>query len=356
MPVVTNGRIIYVEHPTGYYEPGVHTKYVEEQLDTDAVPLDGGILVKVLALSSDPYMRHRMRDESIPLFAPALKLSEPLDNVAVGKVIRSEDPAYSAGDYVAGYFTFENYSVYPGKFRHSFQSCKKIKKIPGTSLSAYAGLLGLAGQTAYQGWNMFGKEKAKNSKTLFISVAAGAVGSFLLEYVKAIHPHLKVIASAGTKAKIDLLRSLGADVAFNYKEQDVASVLAEHGPIDIYWDNTAGPTADAALCNMNTFGQIIACGAISSYNEDGGAVKHFEKIFERCLSINGFLINFGEEGQKALLNFDEEVPALIQAGKIHLREHRFEGLRSAENALRAVHTGENLGKAVIIVDEEGGRP
>lgn len=77
MPTVTNGRIIYVKHPTGYYEPGVHTKYVEEQLDTDTVPLTGGILVKVLAISSDPYMRHRMRDESIPLFAPALKLGEP---------------------------------------------------------------------------------------------------------------------------------------------------------------------------------------------------------------------------------------------------------------------------------------
>ena len=95
--------------------------------------------------------------------------------------------------------------------------------------------------------------------------------------MKAIHPHLKIIASAGTKAKVDLLKTLGADVTFNYKEQDVASILAEHGPIDMYvlnievlmgypyssdiinryWDNTAGPTADAALCNMSMFGLII---------------------------------------------------------------------------------------------------
>ena len=77
MPIVTNERVIYVQHPTGFYEPGVYTKYVKEELDTDTVPLDGGILVKVFAVSSDPYMRHRMRDESIPLFAPALRLGAP---------------------------------------------------------------------------------------------------------------------------------------------------------------------------------------------------------------------------------------------------------------------------------------
>ncbi|CAL1714159.1 unnamed protein product [Somion occarium] len=353
MPKVTNGRVIYVKHPTGYYEPGVHTKYVEEQLDTDTVPLNGGILVKILAISSDPYMRHRMRDENIPLFAPPLKIGEPLDNFSVGKVIRSEDPAYAPGDYVSGYFTFENYVVHPGNITHVFKFCTKIPKLPGLPMSAFVGILGMPGKTAYQGW-LFAKEKAKTSKTLYISVAAGAVGTFLIEYVKTIHPHLKIIASAGTPAKIDLLKSIGADVAFNYKETDIAKVLAEHGPIDIYWDNASGSTLDAALCNMSTFGLIVSCGAISSYNEDQGAVKHFEKVFERSLSIHGFIVGIGDEAKRALVEFEKEIPPLVLAGKIKLREHRFYGLKSAEQALRSVHTGENFGKAVVIVDEEGG--
>lgn len=86
-------------------------------------------------------------------------------------------------------------------------------------------------------------------------------------------------------------------------------------------------------------------------------VKHFEKIFERSITVHGFLVYDGtEEGAKVLAQFNDDISPLIQAGKIHLREHRFEGLQSAEQALRAVHTGNNFGKAVIIVDEEGGRP
>lgn len=77
MPVVTNGRVIYVEHPKAYYEPGVHTKYVEEQLDTDTVPLNGGVLIKTLLISADPYMRYRMRDPSVPHFSPALVIGQP---------------------------------------------------------------------------------------------------------------------------------------------------------------------------------------------------------------------------------------------------------------------------------------
>lgn len=74
MPIVKNGKVIYTTHPEGAYEPGVHTKYVEEDLDTDAVALNGGILVRLIAISSDPYMRYRMRPEDQPMFAPAVPL------------------------------------------------------------------------------------------------------------------------------------------------------------------------------------------------------------------------------------------------------------------------------------------
>ena len=77
MSIVTNGRLLYVAHPMVFQEPGVHTKYVEEELDLDSVPLNGGILIKTLALSSDPYIRARMRDPSIPNIFPPLALNHP---------------------------------------------------------------------------------------------------------------------------------------------------------------------------------------------------------------------------------------------------------------------------------------
>ncbi|KAK7680402.1 hypothetical protein QCA50_016642 [Cerrena zonata] len=357
MPVVTNGRVVYVEHPVGseLYQPEKHSKYVEEQIDTDTVPLNGGVLIKVLAISSDPYMRHRMRDDDLPLFCPPLIKGELIDNFSVGKIIRSENPEFAPGDYVIGYFSFENYHVYPSGVTNAFKHCIKVPKIPGLPLSAFVGVLGLAGRTAYTGWQLYGQEKAKTSKTLFISGGAGAVGTCLIELVKTLHPDLKIIASAGTQQKIDLLKSLGVDVAFNYKEDDAVKVLAENGPIDIYWDNTSGYQTDAALQNINMHGVIIACGAIAGLNdEEKGVVRHFEKIFERSVHVYGFLFRTGEDSEKAFHAFDKEVIPLIVQGKIQNREHRFIGLQNAGKALQSVHTGENFGKAVIIVDPEGG--
>ena len=74
MPIVKNGKLVYVKHPEGHYQPGVHSKYIEEELDTDAVPLNGGVLVRLIAMSSDPYMRYRLREVDVPMFAPAIPL------------------------------------------------------------------------------------------------------------------------------------------------------------------------------------------------------------------------------------------------------------------------------------------
>lgn len=137
----------------------------------------------------------------------------------------------------------------------------------------------------------------------------------------------------------------------------------------------SGAQTDAALVNMSMFGLILACGAIAGLNkEDEGIVRvstrfciklnhdtysfppvqHFEKIFERYLTVQGFLFRTGPDAERAFNEFDQEVFPLLQAGKIQNREHRFIGLQNSEKALLAVHTGENFGKAVIIVDEEGG--
>ncbi|KAH8102035.1 alcohol dehydrogenase [Cristinia sonorae] len=353
MPVVTNGKLIYTAHPEREYEHGVHSKYVEEELNTDTIELNGGILVRLIAISSDPYMRYRMRDKSIPMFAPALTIGEPMDNFAVGQVVRSEDPNFTVGDYAAGFFEFANYSVYPGKSSHAFKFCFKVPKVPGLPLSSYTGTFGLAGKTAYTGWHLWGKEKAKTSKTLFVSGAGGALGLFLLEYVRIVSPHLKIIATAGTAEKLELCKKAGADVVFNYKEVDLEKALAEHGPIDIYWDNTAGPILDAALANINFFGLIIACGAVSEINHDPSAyVKYFGKIFQHCVTVHGFIFRFGPDAVRASEEFNKEVPPLVAAGKITILEDRFQGLKEAGRALESVHSGKNLGKAVVIVGEE----
>ena len=77
MPTVKNGSVYYVQHPTSLIEPEVNLKYVEEEIDLENVPLNGGVLVKVIAVSSDPYMRYRFRDPSIEMYCPPVRLGEP---------------------------------------------------------------------------------------------------------------------------------------------------------------------------------------------------------------------------------------------------------------------------------------
>ncbi|EKM57042.1 uncharacterized protein PHACADRAFT_254567 [Phanerochaete carnosa HHB-10118-sp] len=356
MPPVRNGTIYYVKQPTDKIIPGETVKYVEEEIDLDNVPLNGGILLKIVAVSSDPYMRYRMREpeSSLAAFCPPLQLNKPVDNFGVATVIRSEDPDFKPGDFLDGFFNFQEYSLWPPPpdQKHFLRYIQKIDRPASIPASAYTGTLGLAGKTAYVGFDTFAKEKCKQSKTLFVSGAAGPLGTFVCEYAKICNPNIKVIGSAGSPEKIKILKEIGVDVAINYKEEDIEKVLKEHGPIDIYWDNVAGPTLDAALVNMSSQGLIIACGAISAANSNGqgSTVKHFEEIFERSLVIHGFTVGTGPSAA-ALPKFYEAVTPLVLQGKITNREHRF-SLKEAGAALASVHHGTNIGKAVIVISND----
>ncbi|EKM57159.1 uncharacterized protein PHACADRAFT_208297 [Phanerochaete carnosa HHB-10118-sp] len=348
--MVKNGALIYTAHPEKNIDPAMHTRYVEGEIDLDKVPLNGGVLLKTFYLSSDPYIRYRMREPHLASFVPTLS---GIDNFGVGQVLRSEDPKFEPGNYVTGYLEFSEYSVYPGKIIHGFKEpLAKIEKLPGIPLSIYIGTLGMPGTTAYQALKYFGAEKLKTAKTMFVSGAAGPVGTFVIEYSKVLAPHLKVIASAGSAVKVKIMKDVGADIAFNYKEQDTAKVLEDHGPIDIYWDNVAGPTLDAALRNFNNNGLIIACGAISQANhDDASVVRNFDQIFQRSLTVRGFITGQGESAAVVPKFYEEVVPLVLQ-NKITSREHKSHGLVEAGKALAEVHVGANAGKAVIVVADE----
>ncbi|KAI0089026.1 alcohol dehydrogenase [Irpex rosettiformis] len=348
-----NSSLLFISQPTPHslLEENVHVKVEEREIDIDHVTLNGGVLLKTLILSSDPYMRYRFREPDVPDFCPPILIGDPVDNCGLAKVVRSDDPNLKPGDLVWGYIDFSDYSVYPGKTSHAMKvPLKKIDQHPSIPLSAYIGPMSLPGHTAYLGWKAFMEEKAKTSKTMFISTAAGAVGTFLVEYAKIVAPHLKIIGSTSTEEKVAHLKNIGVDVPINYKTENVGEVLKAHGPIDIYFDNVGGSILDATLMNMRDHGLIVACGCISSA-ADNSSVKNFEQIFKRSLTVRGFLC-YSEAVVPYLEGFWSEIPPLIAQGKITSREHRYNGLKEACNALNSVHTGENTGKAVIVVSTD----
>ncbi|GAW02123.1 NAD P-binding protein [Lentinula edodes] len=318
MAPITNGRLIFKEIPSGYPVPGKTTVYdTSSTIDLENESLKGSILVKTLVLSVDPYLRGKMRALERESYTPPFSIDEPLYNYGVGKVVRSENPAFKAGDHVYGMLDFAEYFI-P-------KDITKLKVIvrpePTLPYSVYVGAAGMPGQTSYYGWKEYAKPKA--GEIIFVSTAAGPVGSLVVQLAK--QDGLKVIASAGSDEKVKFCKEIGADVAFNYKTTNTADVLAKEGPINIYWDNVGGPTLEAAIGNSALHGRIIICGFITQYNdEEPYGIKTMRNVLANRLSINGLLVFDHQE--RYLDEFYEVVPKKLASGEFKYTEDITRGL------------------------------
>ncbi|CAE6439988.1 unnamed protein product [Rhizoctonia solani] len=284
MSPTQNSAAIFNSVPKGYPVLNETIITASNTIDLDNVPLSGGTLVKSVYLSIDPYLRGRMR-EPTPQATGNLIIGQPIKNFGIGIVVRSEKDGINPGDllYVPE-LPFQEYNVLQPE-----HPSRVIKEEPGIPLSAYTGVLGMPGMTAFYGFELVGKPV--KGETIFVSSGASAVGSLVAQLAKA--KGLKVIASVGSDDKVDFLKSIGVDVGFNYKTQNIAEVLAKEGPIDIYWDNVGGSTLEAALDACNADARVVVCGAISQYNASepyGIKIKWSEQVYNGIKSVGEAVI------------------------------------------------------------------
>ncbi|KAJ7210029.1 NAD-P-binding protein [Mycena pura] len=334
MAPTTNTRVLFASIPKDFPIPGETTVYdTSQQIDLEHVPLNGGFLIKTLVLSIDPYMRGRMRAPKTKSYSTPFTLGAPLAGYGVGVVLRSEASDVAPGKYVYGdSIPHQQYAVLANMDRFNF--LERDPKLPWT---VYVGAAGMPGKTAYMGWKEF--SRAKKGETAFITTGAGPVGSMVIQLAK--RDGLKVIASAGSEEKVKFMKSIGADVAFNYKTTDTREVLAREGPIDIYWDNVGGDIFDAALEHANIFGRFLMCGMISGYNTGHEPTKNMHLTFGKSLTINGILHSHLLHKHNA--EFYSKIPALLANGEIKYTEEVHHGLESV---------GEAILRVVIVVAEE----
>ncbi|KAJ7493036.1 hypothetical protein B0H11DRAFT_2172184 [Mycena galericulata] len=344
MAPITNGRVVFNSIPTEYPIPGETTIYDTTQtIDLETHPLNGGFLVKTLVLSVDPYIRARMRHPDVKLFVPAFKLGASTNGFGIGVVLRSENSDVPIGAYVyGGPFPHEEYFVLPSMTGFTF--LEKNSSLPWT---VYTGAAGLPGKTAYMGWKEY--SHAKKGETAFVTAGAGPVGSMVIQLAK--RDGLKVIASAGSDEKVEFLRSIGADVAFNYKTTDTREVLAREGPVDIYWDNVGGDVLEAALENAAVYARFLECGMVSGYNTGYKPIKNLNpNTFFKSPTLTG-IASF-----RLIPKYDAEfyatVPHLLASGELKYKEDVVHGLEKVGEMILAVQTGKNMGKAVVVVAEE----
>ncbi|KAH9918900.1 NAD-P-binding protein [Epithele typhae] len=346
MSPICNARVLFKEFPGSDY-PVVdqHLAYDDSQtVDPVTDPLDGGFLVKVLYLSVDPYLRRRMTpggapEESIQPFA----INEPLVNYGVGVVLRSEHAKIKAGSHLVGFLPFQEYVILPNDDGITLLDSKP----DGISWSAYIGVLGMPGLTAYSGWNEF--SRAKPGETVFVTAASGAVGAVVVQLAKL--SGCKVIASAGSEDKVEYARTIGADVAFNWKKDNTREILKREGPINICWDNVGGESLEAALDAAASHARFIICGSASNYNTGTPYnVKNLQLLIWKEIHFYGFLyLSLQPKHGPAFLR---DMPRHVAAGEVKFKEHLTRGLARAGDALLDVLRGGNFGKSVIVVAEE----
>ena len=297
---------------------------------------DGQVLVRNHWLSVDPYMRGRMND--VKSYVPPFQIGEPLEGGAVGEVVESRSPDFQPGDQVLHMMGWRDEAVVPS------QALSKLPRIPGVGSQAYLGNLGLTGGTAY--WGLLDAAKAKEGDIVFVSAAAGAVGSAVVQIAKA--KGMTVIGSAGGADKVDYVRSLGADACIDYKAGvPLVKALSEVAPkgIDVYFDNVGGEHLDAALALARKDARMAICGMIDGYNSGAPTqLRYAMRIIAMRIMLKGFIYTdyLPRNGE-----FYAEMGPWVAGGMVKGRDTVVEGLEKTPEAFLGLFTGANTGKMLV---------
>lgn len=303
-------------------------------VDVDLPDLvEGQVLVRNTFLSVDPYMRGRMND--VKSYVPPYALDAPLEGGAVGVVEESTSERVPVGATV-------NHMA--GWREHAVLGEREVRVVDtdAAPASAYLGALGMPGLTAWVGLTAIGQ--VQEGDTVFVSGAAGAVGSIAGQVAKKLGA-AKVVGSAGSAAKVAWLTDeLGYDAAFDYSQAPVARQLADHAPVDVYFDNVGGDHLEAAILHMADFGRLALCGAIAGYDTPVPGPRNLMMAISKRLTLRGFIVT--DHGDLAG-EFYRTVGPWLASGEITYRETVLDGLDRTVEGFLGLATGANTGKMLI---------
>ena len=324
MPL-TSTEVHLARRPVGLAVPEDFI-FVEREL---ADPGEGEVLVQNLYISVDPYMRGRMNE--------GYRLNEAMFGGAIGRVVASRQNDFQEGDLVLSNSGWREGFVSDGG---------GLQKLPETSLpvTVHMGPLGMTGRTAYDG--LLGAAEMREGETVFVSGAAGAVGSIAGQIARL--KGCRTVGSAGSPEKVAFCREIGFDHAFDYHDGNLLAHLREGAPegLDVYFDNVGGDHLEAALAHMRLLGRIAICGAISRYNDTvpTPGPRNLPVVIGLRLTLRGFVVgNFPELREP----FQQDMASWLESGQIVWRETVREGIRSAPDAFIGLFSGENIGKMIV---------
>jgi NADPH-dependent curcumin reductase CurA len=329
----TNRQVVLRRRPTGLLAPD-DTELVEGPVPELA---EGEALARTTYAGVDAAVRTWLDDK--PGYLPPVQLGEPVRAAGVAEVVATRCDAYAVGDVVTTLTGFQEYSIVRDDLFTTV--------IPGiVDHAAMLSVYGSTGATAYFGMTDIGRPQP--GETVVVSAAAGATGSLAGQIAKIAGARVVGIAGGPEKCRV-VVEEFGFDACCDYQAGDLEAQLREHCPkrVDVFFDNVGGPILDAVLGRLAQGGRVALCGVISSYltGEHPGPAN-YTNLLARCGTMQGFN-TLHEWGR-----FDEaftHLRAWEEAGQLVRREHVFEGLEHAVEALNGLFTGANIGKTMVKV-------
>ncbi|MGI6245873.1 MAG: NADP-dependent oxidoreductase [Pseudochelatococcus sp.] len=339
-----NTRILLAARPDGPPKPD------DFRIEDAPVPepAEGEILLKILYLSLDPYMRGRM--SAAKSYAAPVEIGAVMEGGTVARVEKSRHPHYAEGDIVLSHSGWQSYALSDGR------GLRKLDPAVAP-VSTALGVLGMPGFTAWSGLLIIGQPKP--GETVVVAAASGAVGSVVGQIARI--RGARTVGIAGGEEKCAWVRDeLGFDAAVDHRAPDFERQLAAACPdgIDVYFENVGGKVWDAVFPLLNTYARVPVCGLISAYNarpgENGGQDRlpgFFRAVLTRSLQVRGFI---QREFADRFPEFHREAAHWIASGQLRYREDIVDGLANAPQSFIGLLEGRNFGKLLIRVSHEGG--
>jgi NADPH-dependent curcumin reductase CurA len=316
------------------------TSDFEMREDTIPTPGPGEVVTRTIWLSIDPYMRGRLREEQT--YAVAIQIGEVMTGETVGEVIASNHPDFAAGEIVVGARGWQTHNVSKG------ENLVKIDR-HGAPTSAYLGVLGMPGATAYTGITEICKPK--QGETVVVSAASGAVGSIAGQLAKRAGARVVGVAGGAEKC-LWVQDSLGFDACVDHRSRDLRAELRAECPdgIDAYFENVGGAVQEAVFEHLNPFSRVAMCGMVSQYNErvfPPGPNLGF--VVGKRVLIQGFIVS---DRPERLTEWRMLAAPLVADGGLIYREDVHDGLENAPEALIGILSGQNFGKLLVRVGHD----
>ena len=319
--------------------PSGAPRQADFELSQDIAPAPGAgeVLTRTIWLSLDPYMRGRLSDRKS--YAPPVQIGAPMTGEGVGEVIASGDPAFKPGDVVSGSRTWQSHCITPAA---------GLTKLPrhAAPLSAYLGVLGMPGTTAYSGMTDIGQPK--HGETVVISAASGAVGSVAGQLAKRAGARVVGVAGGPDKC-LWVQEALHFDACVDHRSSDLHDALAEACPkgIDVYFENVGGAVQAAVFAQLNPHARVVMCGMVAQYNAtDMPAGPNLGFVVGKRVRIEGLIVS---DKPERFAEWRALAAPWVADGSLRYRETVIDGLENAPEALALLLSGGNFGKMLVRV-------